>query len=566
MAHHEHASWLLKHKHIPVLIVLGLLWVQVIFQLFYPYDSALPNARLYDKKVVGQTRLALTGTIQKQFEAETFEVSTSSTSYSQTLASAGASINSEVMAKKLTDYPVWQRAIPFSLWWQRPTVTSYKISFNKAVLAKNAEIIAKKLSAAPVNADLALKSGELVVTEAKDGQTVNPESVAKAISSHTFTPKHTQLRVASTVAKPGVEDASISDVRHDADAKIARTYTLTLPSGEQVTPSKKTVTSWLTLKQKDGSTTLALNRAEIRRYISSLNGKVAIAAKPISVSVRDGREIYRTAGKDGSAISSSDLETKLVNALNSSETGVAMDVIMAPVSPGTVYNRTYSHSQAGLRAYVAYTTSSENVRIALQQIGGNNWSASGRSSESIPSASTYKLYVALWLFDQMNKGKIKWSDPWLDTNVSECFDRMTIASTNPCAVAWLESYGRDNMNNFVYKKGFSTGTSFTNPEAVHTTANDLRKYMIGLNNSSLVSGAQRTRLLHSLSVHPYRYGVPTGSAGTVQDKVGFLWDYVHDSAIVHHPKGTYVVVIMTKGAGGYARIASITRELERIMY
>jgi len=103
MAHHEHASWLLKHKHIPVLIVLGLLWIQVIFQLFYPYDSALPNARLYDKKVAGQTRLALTGTIQKQFEAETFEVSTSSTSYSQTLASAGASINSEAMAKKLTD-------------------------------------------------------------------------------------------------------------------------------------------------------------------------------------------------------------------------------------------------------------------------------------------------------------------------------------------------------------------------------------------------------------------------------------------------------------------------------
>jgi len=290
---------------------------------------------------------------------------------------------------------------------------------------------------------------------------VSSESVAKAISSHTFSPKHTQLRVASTVAKPSVEDASISDVRHEAEAKIARTYTLTLakiartytltlPSGEQVTPSKKTVTSWLTLKQKDGSTTLALNKAGIRRYISSLNGKVAIAAKPISVSLRDGREIYRTAGKDGSAISSSDLETKLVNALNSTETGVVMDVIMAPVSPSTVYNRTYSHSQAGLRAYVAYTTSSENVRIALQQIGGNNWSASGRSSESIPasgrssesipSASTYKLYVALWLFDQMNKGKIKWSDPWLDTNVSECFDRMTIASTNPCAVAWLESF------------------------------------------------------------------------------------------------------------------------------
>ncbi len=143
---------------------------------------------------------------------------------------------------------------------------------------------------------------------------------------------------------------------------------------------------------------------------------------------------------------------------------------------------------------------------------------------------------------------------------------MTIASTNPCAVAWLDSFGRTNMNNFVYARGFSGGTSFTNPMAVHTTANDLRKFMAGLHSSSLVKGAQRDRLLHSLSVHPYRYGVPTGSAGSVQDKVGFLWDYVHDAAIVRHPKGTYIVAIMTKGAGGYARIASITRELERIMY
>jgi hypothetical protein len=103
------------------------------------------------------------------------------------------------------------------------------------------------------------------------------------------------------------------------------------------------------------------------------------------------------------------------------------------------------------------------------------------------------------------------------------------------------------------------------PVATHTTANDLQKMMLGINDGSLMSGANKDRLLHSLATHPYRYGIPTGSSGQVWDKVGFLWDYVHDTAIVKHPQGTYVMTIMTKGQS-YATIASLTREIERIMY
>jgi hypothetical protein len=175
------------------------------------------------------------------------------------------------------------------------------------------------------------------------------------------------------------------------------------------------------------------------------------------------------------------------------------------------------------------------------------------------------LFVAKWLFDQMDKGAIHWDDPMLDTNVSVCFDRMTIASTNPCAEAWLAQAGRANFNQYIYGLGFSQGTNFNMPIATHTTADDLQRMMLGIYNGSIIDGAHKDRLLHSLSVHPYRYGIPTGSAGQVWDKVGFLWDYVHDTAIVRHPQGTYVMTIMTKGQS-YATIAALTREIERIMY
>lgn len=89
--------------------------------------------------------------------------------------------------------------------------------------------------------------------------------------------------------------------------------------------------------------------------------------------------------------------------------------------------------------------------------------------------------------------------------------------------------------------------------------------MIGLEQGTLMSSAHRDRLLYSLSHHPYRYGIPTGSKGQVWDKVGFVLDYINDTAIVHHPNGTYVMTIMTEGQS-YAAIAAMTRDIERIMY
>src|SRR5690606_27503596 len=103
-------------------------------------------------------------------------------------------------------------------------------------------------------------------------------------------------------------------------------------------------------------------------------------------------------------------------------------------------------------------------------------------------------------------------------------------------------------------RGVSRGTTFTSPIAVHTTAADLTNHMTKLERGELYDDVYRQRLYHSLSTHPYRYGIATGSSGQVYDKVGFLWDYVHDTGVVKHPRGTYVVTIMTKGQS-YARIA-----------
>lgn len=80
-----------------------------------------------------------------------------------------------------------------------------------------------------------------------------------------------------------------------------------------------------------------------------------------------------------------------------------------------------------------------------------------------------------------------------------------------------------------------------------------------------MSGWSREYLLTALKRHHYTKGIPSGSKGSAHNKVGFLWDYSNDSAVVYHPRGTYTIAVLTKGLSFYA-IADITREIEAIMY
>ena len=111
----------------------------------------------------------------------------------------------------------------------------------------------------------------------------------------------------------------------------------------------------------------------------------------------------------------------------------------------------------------------------------------------------------------------------------------------------------------------SRATTFTNSTATQSSAADLNRLMIGIHNGTLLSGDDRSNLLEKMGRQIYRRGIPAGSKGSVQDKVGFLWDYLNDSGIVHHPKGTYAMTILTKGSS-WENIAQITRDVEGIMY
>lgn len=80
-----------------------------------------------------------------------------------------------------------------------------------------------------------------------------------------------------------------------------------------------------------------------------------------------------------------------------------------------------------------------------------------------------------------------------------------------------------------------------------TTAQDEANMMEKLYNGSLLTSANRDFLFGFMNRQIYRSGIPAGSKGSVvTDKVGFLESWNHDMAIVHSPKSTYVLIVMSK--------------------
>lgn len=558
------ANWWARHHRV-VFIVIGLVVSEIILQLLYPHETTMPFARVVDRNVGRMSRNDLTAEFQTRFESSVVEITSGDRTSTGSLSKLGATLDADTMVTKLTTYPLWQRLLPFSLVALQPRVTTLDVSFDESVKSTATAQAAKNLSYEPTNAALSLETGELKVVAAKSGRSVTEADVARALANTRFSAGKTVVNVTAKELKPQTADADIAEAKAAAEGSLARELVLRVTDKGDFKPDKAERAKWLSLPLKDNAPTVVANIDAIKAYVASLAGKLDVKPGVSTVTVVDNVEQSRTSAASGLALNQDDVAGRFATALLDRKTSATIKATMDVVAPSTTYNRSYSNTEAGLRAYVAYATSTQNVRIVVQQLDGAGWSALGRASESIPSASTYKLYVMMRVFDDINSGKLSWDTPMLDTNAGGCFERTIIVSTNPCAEEWIRQFGRDNLNNYVHQKGFSEGTGFTFSDATHTTAGDLAKYLIGLNNGSLITGANRDMLLEKMSRQNYRYGIPTGSKGWVQDKVGYLWDYIHDAGIVHHPKGTYVLVVMTKGYS-YGYIANVTRQIESIMY
>ena len=569
--HHEtvrrHAKRVHHHINRHALFWVAFLMYALIvsLQLTYPPDRAVPFARLGSESVGYKRFDDIAVKLNNYFLTAKASLRISDDrQVSVAVRDLGGEVDVDATAQRLTDYPLWSRLIPFSFVFVRPHVVSTDVAFNLGRVSAASERYATVLTVQPRDAGLKITDGRLVATADSPGSVVSADELEAALTNLRYGLVYTVVTVPHKTVSASKPSTYFTQVQSRAETVIALPITITV-EGEQVRPSASDKASWLSIGEDQSGAALGINQTALDAYLSALQAKHTTPAGQTQVTRRDGQETARVEGAAGRTIDVATLRERLSDIITSGQ-NQSLVAAFVPVAPTVVVNKTYSATQAGLQAYVSDQASTRNVRISVQQLGGNDWSVAARDTESTVSASTYKLFVALVLFDRMDKGEITWDTPILDTNTRGCFERMIVASTNACAEEWIRQFGRTGINNFIWSKGFSRGTDFNNPEANHTTAADLARYFRGMQEGWLMSGWARDYLLDALHRHHYTKGIPSGSAaGDVRNKVGFLWDYSNDSAVVYHPRGTYVIAVMTKGLSFYA-IADITREIEALMY
>ena len=229
---------------------------------------------------------------------------------------------------------------------------------------------------------------------------------------------------------------------------------------------------------------------------------------------------------------------------------------LTQLQPKVVYDRQYSNTDAGLAALLAEVSSAKGgYGISVMELGGR--SANTNGNKQFVAASTYKLYVAYAVFKEIEAGRMSWSDGISGgKNADQCFTAMIYSSDNPCAKAFGDRIGWQNIEDMMHGLGLSNSTQLS--PSLYTTANDLALFLYRVENGSLLSSSDKARLTDVMKTQIYRQGIPKGTGVSVANKVGFIDSYIHDAAIVYGPKGPYVLIIMTNGSswGGIADAAS----------
>ncbi|WP_407889613.1 serine hydrolase [Levilactobacillus sp. N40-8-2] len=189
------------------------------------------------------------------------------------------------------------------------------------------------------------------------------------------------------------------------------------------------------------------------------------------------------------------------------------------------------------------------------------------------SASTYKLYIAAYLFHQHAAGLYTWTPTEEDG-----FHRMIVNSANDFSEDVVDTYGPVALNDYLASQHYYSPT-FVSGEAATTTAHSLTLVLrdLATQSGSFSHAKDQQRLLSLMKQQVYRTGIPAGAAaaqkGTVvADKVGFLADTNNDAAIVTLPNGErYILVIMTHGHeqtgfSGFPRMAKIATHVQKLVY
>lgn len=212
-------------------------------------------------------------------------------------------------------------------------------------------------------------------------------------------------------------------------------------------------------------------------------------------------------------------------------------------------NEINSNLGIGQRTNLADLPNQTSTAVAIVDLSDQGrGNASYNGDMQFTSASTYKLWVAYMMVQDVESGRRTWNSRINGTTWDDCFTKMIVNSDNACPETYLSANGYSKLDQAVANLGMSGQTAFT-PGNMRTSANDLALMLQKLYRNELMSEDNKNKLYGLMARQQFRQGIPTGvgNSAVVYDKVGWLDAIVNDAAIVHGGKGDYILVIMTNG-------------------
>ena len=555
-------TWRKRHHRVLRYIRAGLVAggvVMVIAQLAYPQDRLLPFMRVGGKQIGAASVTEATKQLEQYYAHAKLHVQAGSRQTSGTLQEIGVDIEAAATARAAANYPLWQRIIPFSSVvkaWRQDTAAIAR--FDNERIAYFASEVQKQSFVPAKDAAVTVKDNKVVLSAAAPSQDYQASVVAVAIKRARFT-GDTHVRVLPKTKPADRSDSEVRPLLGDAQTIINRTLKLVLPT-ETITVSKATVASWIDfpINESNNKRHAVVVTERVQGYASSIRNKVDRAPETVRVTIVDGRETGRSGKGAGQGLDVAATATLIGQVLAGSLSGT-ITVPVAQLPAETVYDRSYSDTQTGLATILADVASAKGgYGMAVTEIGGKGRSASANGSKKFVSASTYKLFVAYAVFKQIQAGQMGWSDSINGRTVDACFDAMIVRSDNPCAVAFGNKIGWSNIQEMMRGLGLTSTTTVAYGHT--TTASDLALFLTKLENGTLLTTADRSKLLDAMRRQIYRAGIPAGTGVAVANKVGFIDGYLHDAGIVYAANHTYVLVILSKGST-WGNIADAAKQL-----
>ena len=210
------------------------------------------------------------------------------------------------------------------------------------------------------------------------------------------------------------------------------------------------------------------------------------------------------------------------------------------------------------------THKGEKWAVVARSISGPSFDAQLNVDQQFNSASIYKLFLTLPLYEKLPADKQNTTNIFVDgksESIAECVDVMLRLSNNECGEALGAYVGWDKISKSLKQNKFNN-TSFGG-SGIKTTVADTATFLERLSVSDLFDNKSRDFIMSSLSRQKWRDGIPSGCPGcNVANKTGQIEDVTHDAGIVRYQSGSYVLVIFSE-KGSFKEISQLTGQIQQ---